>query len=171
MDILTSALLIFALRIGDVSLGTIRTMFTVQGKRWLASGIGFFEVMIWVIAIRQVFQQLDNPWNILGYGMGFATGTWLGITIEQKLALGVMQALVISRHHTDEIADALRRNHFGVTIIPGEGGTGGMPILTSFIKRNRMKEFHRIVDEIDHSAMVSLQQANVSRGFIHGSRK
>jgi uncharacterized protein YebE (UPF0316 family) len=171
MELIFSALMIFLLRIGDVSLGTMRTLFTVQGKKTLAPIVGLFESLIWVIAIRQIFAQLDNPYNIAGYALGFATGTWVGIMLEQKLAIGFHQIYVISRHQTDEIADALRKNLFGVTIIPGEGGTGGMAIITSMIKRSRLREFQKIIDSIDAKAFISIQNAMLYRGFLHGARK
>lgn len=171
MDFLLNALLIFCLRIGDVSIGTLRTLFTVQGKKKLAPLLGLFESLIWVIAIRQIFSQLDNPWNIAGYATGFATGTLIGIMIEEKLAIGFHQIYVISRHHADEIADTLRANLFGVTLIPGEGGSGGMSIITSMIRRSRMKEFKDIVDRIDPGAFISIQNAMLYRGFTHGARK
>ncbi|MBN1447577.1 MAG: DUF2179 domain-containing protein [Bacteroidetes bacterium] len=171
MEFLLNALFIFVLRIGDVSLGTLRTLFTVQGKKTLAPVVGLFESLIWVIAIRQIFNQLDNPWNIAGYASGFAMGTLIGILLEQKLAIGFHQIYIISRHYTDEIADALRKNLFGVTIIPGEGGTGGMAIITSMIKRSRLREFQRIVDSIDKQAFISIQNAMLYRGFLHGARK
>lgn len=171
MDLLLNALLIFGLRIGDVSLGTLRTLFTVQGKKTLAPVVGLFESLIWVIAIRQIFNHLDNPWNIAGYAAGFATGTLVGILLEQKLAIGFHQIYIISRHHTDAIADTLRRNLFGVTIIPGEGGSGGTAIITSMIKRSRLREFQGIVDGIDREAFISIQNAMLYRGFLHGARK
>ncbi len=171
MEMLFSAVLIFLLRIGDVSLGTMRTLFTVQGKKGLAPIVGLFESLIWVIAIRQIFAQLDNPYNIAGYALGFAVGTWVGIIFEQKLAIGFHQIYVISRHHADEIADTLRKNLFGVTMIPGEGGTGGTVILTSMIKRNRLREFQKILDSIDPQAFISIQNAMLYRGFLHGARK
>jgi len=171
LGIILSALMIFAMRVCDVSRGTIRTMLTVQGRKYGAAAIGFFEVMIWALAIRHIFANLDNPWNILGYGSGFAVGTWLGITIEQKIAVGIVQVHLISRHHTDDIANALRSNRFGVTIIAGEGGTGGMPIISSLIRRNRLKEYRKIVDGIDCNAMIVVHNASLYRGFVHGARK
>jgi uncharacterized protein YebE (UPF0316 family) len=171
MELLINALIIFALRIGDVSLGTLRTLFTVQGKKVLAPVIGVFESLIWVLAIKEVFAHLDNPWNIAGYSLGFATGTLVGILLEQKLAIGFHQIYVISKHNTDRIADALRQNLFGVTIIPGEGGTGGMAIITSMIKRSRLREFQKVVDSIDTDAFISIQNAMLYRGFLHGARK
>lgn len=171
MEIFLNALLIFSLRIGDVSLGTMRTLFTVQGKKTLAPVVGLFESLIWVIAIREIFAQLDNPYNIAGYALGFAFGTLVGIMLEQKLAIGFHQVYVISRHHADKIADALRMNLFGVTLIPGEGGTGGMAIITSMIRRSRMKEYQKIIDKIDPNAFISIQNAMLYRGFVHGARK
>ena len=171
MDVLIGALLIFGLRICDVSMGTVRTMFTVQGRKLSASVIGFFEVIIWAMAIRQVFAQLDNLWNILAYGAGFATGTWLGIAIEHKLAIGFTHVYVISRHNADDIANALRINKFGVTIIPAEGGSGGMPIVTSLIRRSRTRELKNIVDAIDGNALISMHSSTIYRGFMHTMRK
>jgi len=171
MEFALNALFIFALRICDVSLGTLRTLFTVQGKKRLAPLLGLFESLIWVIAIRQIFTQLDNPWTIAGYSCGFATGTLVGILIEQKLAIGFHQIYLISRHCTDEIADTLRKNLFGVTIVPGEGGSGGAAIITSMIRRSRLREFQSIVDKIDPQAFISIQNALLYRGFVHGVRK
>jgi uncharacterized protein YebE (UPF0316 family) len=171
MEFALNALFIFSLRIADVSLGTLRTLFTVQGKKRLAPLLGLFESLIWVVAIRQIFTQLDNPWNIAGYACGFATGTLIGILIEEKLAIGFHQIYIISRHHTDEIADTLRKNLFGVTIVPGEGGSGGMAIVTSMIRRSRLKEFRKLVDKIDPDAFISIQNAMLYRGFTHGARK
>jgi uncharacterized protein YebE (UPF0316 family) len=171
MELLLNALIIFAFRIGDVSLGTLRTLFTVQGKKTLAPIVGLFESLIWVFAIREVFAHLDNPWNVAGYAGGFATGTYIGILLEQKLAIGFHQIYIISRHYSDEIADALRKNLFGVTIIPGEGGSGGMAIITSMIKRSRLREFQKIVDGIDKTTFISIQNAMLYRGFLPGVRK
>lgn len=168
---LLDALFIFTLRIGDVSLGTLRTLFTVQGKKTLAPIIGLFESLIWVIAISRIFSQLDSIPNIIGYAGGFAMGTFVGIQIEQKLAIGFHQIYVISKHYTDRITDQLRLNKFGVTIVPGEGGSGGSAIITSMIRRSRLKEFHRIVDSIDSDAFISIQNAMLYRGFVHGARK
>ena len=133
--------------------------------------IGIFVSLIWVIAIREVFAHLDNPWNIAGYSAGFATGTLIGILLEQKLAIGFHQIYVISKHRADQVADALRQNLFGVTIIPGEGGSGGMAIITSMIKRSRLREFQKVVDSIDGDAFISIQNAMLYRGFLHGARK
>jgi uncharacterized protein YebE (UPF0316 family) len=159
-----------SLRIFDVSLGTIRTLMTVQGKKYTAAIIGFFEVTIWVIAIRHIMQNLDNLWNILGYSTGFALGTIIGITIEEMLGSGFLQLYIFSMNYADAIADELRKNKIGVTLLPGEGGSGGVAILMVLIIRKRKKELLKIIDEIDPNAFISIQTATPYRGYIHSGK-
>lgn len=167
---LLGALLIMSLRIIDVSLGTIRTLVTVQGKKYIAAAIGFFEVTIWVIAIRHIMQNLDNLWNILGYSTGFALGTIIGISLEQMLGSGYLQLYIFSMNYADSIADELRKNKIGVTLLPGEGGSGGVAILMVLITRKRKKELLKIIDAIDPSAFISVQTATPYRGYIHSGK-
>jgi uncharacterized protein YebE (UPF0316 family) len=167
---LLGALIIMSLRICDVSLGTIRTLMTVQGKKYIAAAIGFFEVTIWVFAIRYIMQNLDNLWNILGYSTGFALGTIIGITIEQMLGSGYLQLYVFSMNYADAIADELRKHKIGVTLLPGEGGSGGVAILMVLITRKRKKELLKIIDEIDPTAFISIQTATPYRGYIHSGK-
>lgn len=158
------------LRIFDVSLGTIRTLMTVQGRKYIAGAIGFFEVTIWVIAIRHIMQNLDNIWNIFGYSTGFALGTIIGITIEQMMGSGFLQLYIFSMNYADAIADELRKNKIGVTLLPGEGGSGGVAILMVLIIRKRKKELIKIIDEIDSKAFISVQTATPYRGYIHSGK-
>jgi uncharacterized protein YebE (UPF0316 family) len=158
------------LRIFDVSLGTIRTLMTVQGRKYIAGAIGFFEVTIWVIAIRHIMQNLDNIWNIFGYSTGFALGTIIGITIEQMLGSGYLQLYIFSMNYADAIADELRKNKIGVTLLPGEGGSGGVAILMVLIIRKRKKELIKIIDKIDPKAFISVQTATPYRGYIHSGK-
>jgi uncharacterized protein YebE (UPF0316 family) len=88
------ALIIMVMRICDVSLGTLRTIFVVQGRKYFAALVGFVEVLIWVFVIRFVVQNLDQFQNLIGYAAGFALGNILGITIEQKIGLGFVQLIL-----------------------------------------------------------------------------
>ena len=105
IDSLFGLILIMCMRICDVSIGTMRTILVVQGKKYYAALAGFFEVLIWVFAIRYIFQHLDYIPNLFGYAVGFSLGNIIGITLEQKIGLGFEQLTIISRHHTDIIAD------------------------------------------------------------------
>jgi uncharacterized protein YebE (UPF0316 family) len=166
-ELIYGALFIMCLRIIDVSLGTLRTLFMVQGRRFPAGALGFIEVTIWIFAIRHIMLNLDNIFNVFGYSTGFAIGTILGITLEQKLGSGFVQIYIISVHFADKIADELRKNKIGVTILPGEGTRGGVAILLVLITRKRQKEIIKIIEKIDSSAFISVQSAIPFRGYIH----
>ncbi len=171
MESLFGALLIMVLRVIDVTLGTFRTILLVQGKKYHAGAIGFFEVLIWLFAMRFVFQHLDNLLNMLGYAVGFALGNILGITLEEKVALGYVQVNVISKHYNDKIADTLRKSKFGVTLIPAEGGSGGMSVLIVIIRRKDLRLIKNLIESVDKDAFITVQHSRPYRGFIHGSRK
>ncbi len=158
------------MRITDVTLGTIRTLTVVQGRKYPAGALGFIEVTIWIFAIRHIMMHLDNLWNILGYSSGFALGNVIGIYVEQRFGVGFAQLYVISLHYTDKIANELRRNKFGVTVLPGEGGRGGIAVLVILTTRKRQKEAIGIIDSLDPKAFISIQSAIPYRGFVH-SRK
>jgi uncharacterized protein YebE (UPF0316 family) len=149
----------------------MRTILVVKGKKSYATLAGFFEVLIWVFAIRYIFQHLDYIPNLFGYAVGFALGNIIGITLEQKIGLGFAQLTIISRHHTDKIADTLRRSRFGVTILPGEGGAGGVSIIVLIVPRSKQKMVVELIESIDKDAFITIQHSLPYRGFRHGSRK
>jgi uncharacterized protein YebE (UPF0316 family) len=166
MEIFLSAFLIMCMRITDVTISTIRTLMVVQGRKYIAGVLGFFEVTIWVFAIRHIMLHIDNLWNILGYSTGFGLGNIIGITLEQKFGLGYIQAYVISRYFVDKIANELRKNKFGVTLLPAEGGSGGQSIIVSVLSRKRQKELFEIVERIDPDAFITIQSVTPHRGYI-----
>ena len=89
-------LVIFGLRIVDVSMSTVRIVLSVRGHKKIVPLIGFFEVMIWVLAVGNAIRFLDSPWHLLGYGAGFATGNMVGLWIEEQLAIGYATIRVVS---------------------------------------------------------------------------
>ncbi|MAT56853.1 MAG: DUF5698 domain-containing protein [Melioribacteraceae bacterium] len=171
IDIILGALLITLMRMCDVTIGTFRTILVVQGKKYLAGVAGFAEVLIWIFAMRFIVNNMDETINLFAYALGFGIGNILGISLEEKIALGYVQINIISRRFTDKIADALRSSKYGVTLIPAEGSTGGMTILIIIIRRKDLKMVRNIIDQIDSSAFITIQHSRPYRGFIHGSRK
>jgi uncharacterized protein YebE (UPF0316 family) len=133
-------LLIFFFRICDVSLGTIRVIFIAKGLKYIAPIIGFFEVIIWLIAIGQVMNNVTNVASYIAYGGGFAAGTLLGMTIEERLSLGTVVVRVISNEDITGLLSFLRGRSFGVTISDGEGSKGKVKIILSVIKRQDLDE-------------------------------
>ncbi len=133
-------LMIFSFRICDVSLGTLRVIFIARGFKYIAPVIGFFEVIIWLIAIGQVMSNISNVASYIAYGGGFATGTFIGMKVEERLRLGTVVVRVISPEDVTPLVAYLRQRSFGVTIADGEGSKGKVKIILSVIKRQDLEE-------------------------------
>lgn len=165
------ALFIMFMRICDVSIGTIRTILVVQGRKYLAGLAGSIEVLIWAFAIRYIFQNLDQVLNLFGYAIGFGLGNILGITIEQKIGLGFAQLNIISRMASEKIIELLRKEKYGVTVLPAQGVTGQLSIIVVIVPRKFQKKLIKLIESIDSNAFITVQHSLPYRGFIHGSRK
>ncbi|MFA7290037.1 MAG: DUF5698 domain-containing protein [Melioribacteraceae bacterium] len=168
---LSGAFLIMIMRICDVTIGTFRTLLVVQGKKYEAAVAGFFEVLIWIFAMRYIVEHMDKNINLFGYAVGFALGNILGVTLEQYFAIGYVQVNIISLHEADKIATELRKLKYGVTVLPAEGGSGGQSILIVFSKRKHQKKLIETVEMLDQHAFITINQARPYRGFFHASRK
>ncbi len=165
-SILGNSLLIFALRVTDVSMGTVRVIMITRGMKKLAALIGFVEVSIWVVAISRVMGSLGSVWSVLGYSGGFATGTLLGMWIEGKLALGYVFVHVFSMTKGAEIAQKVRGAGFGATQLRAEGQSGPVYLIQVAAPRKRVDEIIRLVNEVDATAFVTVEEARrVLRGY------
>src|SRR3954464_9468369 len=108
MTALLGALLIFCLRILDVSIGTLRVMYMVRGDRKKAVPLAFLESGIWVVAISRIMKQVDNRANMLAFAAGFAAGTLVGMTLDRWIASGYVLVRVISDMDRDRLAGDIR---------------------------------------------------------------
>lgn len=171
LEAIFGALLIMLMRICDVSIGTMRTILVVQGRKYLAGLAGTIEVLIWVFAIRYIFQNLDQVLNLFGYAIGFGLGNILGITIEQKIGLGFAQLNIISRIASEKIAEILRKEKYGVTQLPATGVSGDVSLLVVIVQRKNQKKVISLIESIDPKAFITVQHSLPYRGFIHGVRK
>lgn len=157
--------LIFFARVLDVSLSTVRTLMVVQGRKIQAAAIGFFEVGVYVTVLGKVVNSLDNPLNLLAYCLGFAAGNYVGITIENKIALGNLSAQIIPGENTkDELLEALRANGFGVTVLVGEGLKGSREIFNVVLNRKDLRKLREIVENIDKDAFLTVNNISPIRG-------
>lgn len=128
-------LLICCSRIIDVSLGTLRIIFVSKGFRVLAPVMGFFEVLIWIVVISQVMQNLTNVVNYVAYALGFALGSYAGMTIEKRLSLGMVVIRVITAKDARELITFMRKEGYGVTVLHAEGSSGRVNVVFTVIKR------------------------------------
>ena len=171
LEMILGGLAIMCMRIADVTLGTFRTIMVVHGKKYLAAAIGFFEVLIWIFAMRYIVNHMDSSLNLVCYALGFGCGNLLGITLEEKFAIGYVQLNIISKKFIEEIAAELRASRFAATIIPALGDEGSSDILVVIIKRKSQKAIIKLIDSIDSDAFITVQHSRPYRGFIHGGRK
>jgi uncharacterized protein YebE (UPF0316 family) len=151
-------LVIFLLRIVDVSLSTVRILLAVRGHRRFVPLIGFVEVLIWVTAVGNAIRFIDSGWHLFGYASGFATGTWVGMLIEQRLAIGYATIRIVSRYAGVELADALRNLGFGVTEFAGQGRDGRVEIVYTVCKR---RDINRVTSEVsrwDGQAFITVEE-------------
>ena len=168
LETILIALLVFFCRVTDVALGTMRMLYLVHGEKYIAGIIGFFEVSIFLWAISSVINDTGNLPIFFAYGLGFAAGTIVGISVEEWLAPGNLSVTVISLKKYKEIADELRVKGFGVTEMLGKGRDGMIEIVHSIILRKDFRSLLRTVQKIDPEAFVTSDKANfVRRGFLH----
>jgi len=164
-------ILIFLARICDVSLGTIRVIFISKGIRYLAPIIGFFEVIIWLLAIGQIMNNLTNFVAYIAYGAGFAAGTYIGMVIEEKISLGLVSVRIITKKDPRELIQYLRLNNYGVTSLDGEGGTGKVKMVFTIIKRQDLLHVVEIIKQFHPNAFYSVDDVkSVGEGIFPENR-
>lgn len=157
---------IFLLRIGDMSLDTIRVLFVVRGRKALAWGLGFAQALLFVVAISSVLANLNNAITVLAYATGFATGNVLGMLMEERLAIGFLQFTIISSDRGVVVAQQLRRSGYAVTEIPARGLNGMVSMLQTNVKRKDMDAIETIVLEADPQAFITRDEIRpVRRGY------
>ena len=159
-NILLTGVFIFLARICDVSIGTIRTIVTVQGRSVIAFVLALFEITIWVFVASTVINQLqDKPILILFYALGYATGNVVGIKVEKKLAFGVIILKLLTRSAGQEIADYLRKQGQPVTVFVGEGMKGPVSELYIACRRRDLKWILPEVKKFDKNVFYIIEQA------------
>ncbi|NLK42357.1 MAG: DUF2179 domain-containing protein [Planctomycetes bacterium] len=164
-------LLIFVARIMDVSIGTSRVIFVSRGYRVLAAVAGFWEVLIWLLAIGQIMQNLDNPMCYLAYAGGFAMGNYIGITLTNKMSLGVVLVRVMTVENTDQLIESLKRSQYGVTAVEGRGAFGPMKMVFTIVNKQDLPRVIQIIQAYNPNAFYSVEEVDqVSQGKL-GPRK
>ena len=157
-------ILIFCLRIVDVSCDTMRVLFAIRGKRAVSGFLGFLQALVWIFAVGNAVKHLDSWWHILAYAAGYGCGTMVGITIEKAVAYGLARIQVVSRHGGVEIAEALRERGYGVTETAGYGREGNVEILSVVVHRAHLDEAVKLIEQWDPDAFVTVEEPRVLRG-------
>lgn len=123
-----------------VSLFTIRIILVMKARRLLAALISMAEVFIYLMALNIVLKNIDEPINLAAYCLGWGAGVWLGIKIEEWLALGYTTLQIVVDHEANLLPLQLREKGFGVTSWLAEGRDGPRLVMQVLAKRNQEKK-------------------------------
>ena len=160
MDLIFSAIIIFSLRLADQSLGTMRSLLVAKNKPIYAALIGLVESAIWIVAISQVVKDIDDPVLIGSYAAGFAAGTILGSYIERLVGVGNIVVRVFCPANSPSVAERLRNEGYGVTIIDGQGKYGAVKIYLCVIPRRRLSSVLDMIKDINPDSFITTDMAN-----------
>ncbi len=171
MNILIGSVIIFGLRVLGVALSTIRVLLMMRGMKWTAAALGFFEVLVYALAIGQVVQDLNNIPYLLGYCLGFSVGTILGMWLEERLAIGFATVRVISLDHSQKIADAIRAAGYGATEGYAHGKDGLVKTVKTVVRRRDVEAVCDLVHQVAPEAFTTVEETRrVERGHLRATR-
>lgn len=164
-------LLIFVARLGDVTMATLRHIFISKGFKKIVPILGFFEVLIWLIAMRQVFSHLDNIACFIAWALGFSAGTYLGMLIDEKLAIGTQIIRVITSENITELILALKTKNQGITIVDGQGAIGPVKLIFTIVKRADKFEIIELIHQHAPKAFYTIEDVKSSEFGVFSNNK
>lgn len=163
------ALLIFLLRMTDVSMAMVRMIMAVRGLRGWAAAIGFFEVLVWLFAVGHALQHLDSPLHLISYAAGFAMGNYVGVSLEGRFALGINVVRAVFRGAPlsstgPAAARLLRERGYAVTEMPGRGRESDVDILNIVVQRKKVPDVLQILREHSADAFITVEEVRSTQG-------
>jgi uncharacterized protein YebE (UPF0316 family) len=165
-------ILIFLGGLAYVSIGTLRIIFVARGKRLLSTLLGFLEVSIWLVAISQIMSNVSNIAAYIAYAAGFAVGNYVGIIIEEKMALGMLEVRIILTENDDLLKTRLCDAGFGVTTVDGKGNRGHVTLIFTVVRRKDLAKVEKIINACHSRAFYSVEDArSVVAGVIPKIRR
>jgi uncharacterized protein YebE (UPF0316 family) len=159
-------LLIFFARVIDVTFGTLRIIFISRGMKLLAPIVGFFEIFIWLLAIGQIFQDSGSFINMLAYAGGFAVGNYVGIVVEERMAMGFNIVQIITQQDATDLISALNSKGFGVTAVDGYGKRGAVKLIYLVLKRKDIEAAVKMVQHFNPNAFYTIKDVRSTKGGV-----
>ncbi|MHC4748899.1 MAG: DUF2179 domain-containing protein [Planctomycetota bacterium] len=154
--------LIFLARICDVSLGTVRVRFVSRGLKYLAPVVGFFEILIWLLAIGQIMRNLSNPACYIAYAGGFAVGNFVGIWVTEKLSLGLVMIRVVTKKDAALLVELLKGENYGVTCVDGHGTRGQVKVVFTIVPRREVSGVVELIKRFNPHAFYSIEEVGLA---------
>ena len=156
-DLIFLPILIFLARIVDVTIGTFRIVLVARGKKYIAPLLGFIEVIIWIVAIGKIMQNLNDWVNIVAYAAGFATGNFIGLLIEEKIAMGVVKIQIITAKAATDLIAKLKSSGYGITHHEAIGANGKVSIMYSIVNRSDVNNVINLISTYNPNAFYSIE--------------
>lgn len=156
-------LLIFIARVLDVSIGTIRVIFISRGFRLWAPLLGFFEILIWLGAVRQILLNLSNVFCYIAYAGGFAAGTFTGMYLEEKISIGKVVVRIVSGHNSLPLLKKLKTAGYVVTSSKATGPDGKVMSIFTIINRHDARKLINIIKELNPHAFYSIEDVRFAK--------
>jgi uncharacterized protein YebE (UPF0316 family) len=164
-------MIIFMARTCDVTLATLRNIFIARHIRKIVPLLGFFEVLIWLVAVSQTINNLHNLACYIGFAGGYSMGIFVGITIEEKLALGKQVVRIITNQEPSGLVSALTRENLGVTILDGQGAKGPVKVIFTTLKRKDVALVDDLIRQHTPNAFYTVEDIRVaSQGVFRDKR-
>lgn len=163
--------IIFAGRVIDVSLGTLRIIFVSKGEKYKAPIIGFVEVFIWVVVISQVLSRANDIVSYLSYAGGYATGNYVGILLENRIAYGIVLCRIYTQKDGNVLIQALNKLNFGATVTHGKGSTNEVDIIETVVDRKEMKTLEMTINNFDKNSFYVVEDVRTKQNGIFPKRK
>jgi uncharacterized protein YebE (UPF0316 family) len=153
-------LVVFLARFVDVTLGTLRIIFLSRGRKLLAPVLGFVEVFIWITVVSQIVGNTKNNFiAYFAYAAGFAVGNYVGMLIEEKLAIGTLIVRIILPRDGNSLAARLRDDGYGVTFVDGHGGSGNpVALVYTVVMRKELDHIVGIIEEVTPKAFYTVEE-------------
>jgi uncharacterized protein YebE (UPF0316 family) len=149
--------LVFFARVLDVSIGTLRIIFVAKGLKHFAAVLGFFESLIWLIAVAQVMQNLNSWQTYIAFALGFGAGNYVGVVLEERIALGNLLIRIITQKEADELVDVLWKSGYGVTSVDAQGESGPVKLIFSITKRKNLAKIISIIKKYNPNAFYTIE--------------
>jgi len=165
------AVIVFFAEISVVTISTLRIIFLSRGMKVLVPILGFFEVTLWLYAMRTVMTNLDNPACFWAFAGGFSLGNYFGMLIEEKLALGTALVRIVTSRDAGELVRNLNLNDYGVTCLEGQGATGPVQVVLTVVKRKEVERVTSLARQFDPKVFYSIDEVKTVKDGVFPSMR
>jgi uncharacterized protein YebE (UPF0316 family) len=162
--------LIFVARICDVTIGTLRIIFVPKGMKGVAPFLGFFEVLIWIVVISQILTKANDWICYIAYASGYATGNYIGMIIEERLAMGIYLVRVFTLNNGNELVKILNKRNFGATCLKGRGMSNEVDVVETVVGRKNMDTVESAIKDFDPDAFFVVEDVRSTQKGIFPSK-